>query len=67
MMPTNELGSNPREVMRQRMIEVLREPLLVAIDREFREMLAKQNIVLTRNEYLAMKWDVVRAIVSREA
>lgn len=66
-MPTNELGSNPREVMRQRMIEVLREPLLVAIDREFREMLAKQNIVLTRNEYLAMKWDVVRAIVSREA
>jgi hypothetical protein len=29
-------------------------------------MTAEQNIVLTRSEYLAMKWEVVRAIVSRE-
>jgi hypothetical protein len=64
-MPTNELGSNPREVMKQRLIELLREPLLAAIDREFRRMIAEQNIVLTRSEYLAMKWEVVRAIVSR--
>lgn len=62
-MPTNELGSDPREVMKQRMIEWLSEPLLAAIDHEFRRMIAQQNIVLTRREYMTLKWEVVRAIV----
>ena len=63
-MPANESESHAREALKQRMIQVLREPLYVAIEREFSRMLLRENIVLSRAEYRKLKWEVVRAIVN---
>jgi len=45
--------------LRWRMIDQLRDPLLIAVERE--------NIVLTRAAYQRLKWDVVKAIVNGQA
>jgi hypothetical protein len=60
-MPANESES---QALKQRMIQVLREPLYVAIEREFSRMLLRENISLSRAEYSKLKWEVVRAIVN---
>jgi len=63
-MLSNETNFDSREALKQHMIQVLREPLYVAIEREFSRMLLRENIVLSRAEYRKLKWEVVRAIVS---
>ncbi len=50
--------------LRRRMLEQLRDPLLVAIEREFNRVILRENVALSRAEYRRLKWDVVRAIVS---
>ena len=49
--------------MKQRLIDQLREPLLVAVERAFSRMILRENIVLSGKEHRRLKWDVVRAIV----
>ena len=63
-MSSNETSFDSREVLKRRMIQVLREPLYVAIEREFSRMLLRESIVLSRAEYRKLKWEVVRAIVN---
>ena len=63
-MSSNETSFDSREALKQRMIGVLREPLYVAIEREFSRMLLRENIALSRAEYRKLKWEVVRAIVN---
>lgn len=63
-MSSNETSFDSREALKQRMIQVLREPLYVAIEREFSRMLLRENIALSRAEYRKLKWEIVRAIVN---
>jgi len=63
-MSSNETSFDSREALKRRMIQVLREPLYVAIEREFSRMLLRENIALSRAEYRKLKWEIVRAIVN---
>ena len=63
-MQSKEPALDPYESLKQRLVDQLREPLLVAIEREFSRMMLHENIVLSRKEYRRLKWEVVRAIVN---
>ena len=61
----HELGDDPYS-LKQRLIYRLRAPLLMAIEREFDQALKTENIFVSGGEYVRLKWDVVRAIVSSD-
>lgn len=52
---------------RRRLLEQMRDPLLIAIEREFKQALARQKVTLSRAEYRRLKWDIVKAILDGEA
>ena len=53
--------------LRWRMIDQLRDPLLITVEREWSRTIKRENIVLTRAAYQRLKWDVVKAIVNGQA
>jgi len=61
-MQPDELPSG-YEALKQRLIDEMREPLLVAIEQVYSELLRRENIVLSRAMYRRLKWDIVRAII----
>jgi hypothetical protein len=61
----NELDDDAYS-LKQQLIYRLRAPLLTAIEREFDQALRAANIVVSRGEYIRLKWDVVRAIVGSD-
>jgi len=52
------------ESLKKRLMEQLRDPLLVAIEREWNRLVIRENIVLSRAEYKRLKWDIVKTIVN---
>lgn len=61
MQPDEQPSDN--EALKRRLIDEMREPLLVAIEQVYSELLRRENIVLSRAMYRRLKWDIVRAIV----
>jgi len=50
--------------LRRKVIEDLRDPLLMAIEREWSRYILRENIILSRVLYKRLKWDVVKTIIN---
>lgn len=67
MQPTEqEPDPSGYDAFKQKLIDEMREPLLIAIEQEYSRLLRRENMVLSRMMYRRLKWEVVRAIVEGE-